>query len=73
MCGTRHLEPFLQGGRRCARLGTTRNEQVPCADVQRIQVDAMQPHEVVQLLGSGLSNLPLDASDTTELATLATP
>jgi TIR domain/NB-ARC domain len=66
-----HLEPFLQGGRRCARLVTTRNEQVLRADVQRIQVDAMQPHEAEQLLGSGLSSLPLDASDTTELATLA--
>ncbi len=31
-----HLEPFLQGGKRCARLVTTRNEQVLRADVQRI-------------------------------------
>jgi len=54
-----HLEPFLQGGNRCARLVTTRNEQVLRADVQRIQVDAMQEQEAVRLLGSGLSSLPL--------------
>jgi len=67
-----HLEPFLQGGKRCARLVTTRNEQVLRADVQRIQVHAMQPQEAVQLLGSGLSSIPLRAGETNALAALAT-
>jgi hypothetical protein len=66
-----HLEPFLQGGQRCARLLTTRNEQMLRVDVQHIQVDAMQPQEAVQLLGSGLRNTPLRADETKALATLA--
>jgi hypothetical protein len=66
-----HLEPFLQGGKRCARLVTTRNEQVLRADVQRIQVDAMQPQEAVRLLGSGLSTIPFRADETQALAALA--
>ncbi len=67
-----HLEPFLQGGKQCARLVTTRNEHVLRPDVQRIQVDAMQQKEAVQLLGSGLSSAPLCADETKALATLAT-
>jgi len=67
-----HLEPFLQGGKRCARLVTTRNEQVLRADVQRIEVDAMQPQEAVRLLGSGLHSTPLRAGETQALAALAT-
>jgi len=67
-----HLEPFLQGGKRCARLVTTRNEQVLRADVQRIQVDAMQPQEAVQLLSSGLRSTPLRAGETQALVALAT-
>jgi WD40 repeat protein len=67
-----HLEPFLQGGKRCARLVTTRNEQVLRADVQRIQVDAMQQQEAVRLLGSGLSSTPLRAGEKQVLAALAT-
>ena len=42
------------------------------ADVQRIQVDAMQQQEAVQLLGSGLSRSPLPAGETQALAALAT-
>ena len=67
-----HLEPFLQGGKRCARLVTTRNEQLLRPDMQRIQVDAMQQQEAVQLLGSGLSRTPLRAGETQALASLAT-
>ncbi len=67
-----HLEPFLQGGKQCARLVTTRNEHVLRPDVQRIQVDAMQQKEAVQLLGSGLSSTPLRAGDIKALAALAT-
>src|SRR5262249_51877477 len=47
-----HLKPFLQGGKRCARLITTRDERVVLSSVplaQRIQVDAMQEDEAIQL------------------------
>jgi hypothetical protein len=49
-----HLKPFLQGGERCARLITTRNEDVLPANAQSQVVDAMQPDEAVQILGAGL-------------------
>src|SRR5205085_7515260 len=49
-----HLKPFLQGGTRCARLITTRNEDVLRANAQSLVVDAMQPDEAVELLSSGL-------------------
>ena len=49
-----HLKPFLQGGKRCARLVTTRNEDVLPANAQSLVVDAMQPDEAVQLLSFGL-------------------
>jgi WD40 repeat protein len=49
-----HLKPFLQGGKRSARLITTRNEEVLPANAQSLIVDAMQPDEAVQLLSSGL-------------------
>jgi hypothetical protein len=49
-----HLKPFLHGGKRCARLITTRNEDVLPAHAQSLVVDAMQPGEAVQLLSSGL-------------------
>jgi WD40 repeat protein len=67
-----HLKPFLQGGKRCARLVTTRNENVLPADAQRIQVDAMQQQEAMQLLTSGLSSTPLRVDDTKALEALAT-
>jgi hypothetical protein len=48
------LAPFLQGGPRCARLLTTRNEQdIPLAAIH-IQVDAIRQHEATQLLQIGL-------------------
>jgi WD40 repeat protein len=52
-----HLKPFLQEGKRCARLITTRDERVVPASVplaQRIQVDAMQQDEAIQLLICGI-------------------
>src|SRR5437764_824937 len=49
-----HLKPFLHGGTRCARLITTRNEEVLPSNAQSLVVDAMQPGEAVQLLSSGL-------------------
>jgi WD40 repeat protein len=51
------LEPFLQGGKRCARLITTRNERVLTSKVERINVDAMLPNEAVELLGIGLKDV----------------
>src|SRR5947209_1566109 len=49
-----HLKPFLHGGKRCARLITTRHEDVLPADAQSLVVDAMQPDEAVELLSFGL-------------------
>src|SRR6266852_1976001 len=49
-----HLKPFLRGGTHCARLVTTRNEDVLPANAQSLVVDAMQPDEAVQLLSYGL-------------------
>ncbi len=49
-----HLKPFLQGGKRCARLITTRNEDVLPANAKSQVVDAMQRDEAVQLLSFGL-------------------
>jgi hypothetical protein len=45
-----HLKPFLQGGIRCARLLTTRNEDVLPANAQSLVVDAMQPGSTTALL-----------------------
>ncbi len=58
---TMHLKPFLQGGKRCARLVTTRNEEVLPANTQSLVVDAMQPGEAVQLLSSGLQTAAFTA------------
>ena len=52
-----HLKPFLQGGKRCARLITTRNEDVLPVTTQSIPVDAMRQKEAVQLLTVGLEGL----------------
>jgi len=49
-----HLEPFLQGGERCARVVTTRNADVVPAGAHRIDVDAMRVEEAVALVGFGL-------------------
>lgn len=49
-----HLRPFLQGGRRCARLVTTRDRTVLPAGSSVVQVDAMQQDEALRLLASGL-------------------
>ena len=58
-----HLKPFLHGGTRCARLVTTRNEEVLPANAQSLVVDAMQPGEAVQLLSSGLQTGAVTATD----------
>src|SRR6266496_245789 len=65
-----HLKPFLQGGTRCARLVTTRNEDAFPANAQSLVVDAMQPGEAVQLLSSGLQTLALTATEQQALRVL---
>ncbi|HEY0753028.1 MAG TPA: NB-ARC domain-containing protein [Ktedonobacteraceae bacterium] len=50
-----HLLPLLEGGPRCRRLITTRNDQVLPANAQRIVVDSMSSREATQLLTQGLS------------------
>lgn len=52
-----HLEPFLQGGKRCARLITTRNEQVLPSEAERIIVDVMQLDGAINLLLAGLRDV----------------
>ncbi len=65
-----HLKPFLQGGKRCARLVTTRNEQVLPSEAERITVDAMQPQEAVDLLQRGLEDATRTSADMKALQTL---
>src|SRR6266700_1715729 len=67
-----HLKPFLQGGTRCARLVTTRNEEVLPASAQSLVVDAMQPGEAVQLLSSGLQAEALTTTEQQALRALVT-
>ncbi len=67
-----HLRPFLQGGKRCARLITTRNEEVLPITTKSIPVDAMRQKEAVQLLTVGLDGLESSsASDLLALEKLA--
>jgi hypothetical protein len=66
----KHLKPYLQGGKRCARLITTRNEGVLPANAQSLVVDAMQPGEAVQLLYSGLQPGAFTTTDMQSLRTL---
>jgi NB-ARC domain/WD domain, G-beta repeat len=65
-----HLKPFLHGGKRCARLITTRNEKVLPANAQSLVVDAMQPGEAVQLLSCGLHTAAVTATDMQALRAL---
>lgn len=50
-----HLKPFLQGGAKCARLITTRDDATLPLSTVKIPVDAMQRSEAVELLGFGLT------------------
>jgi WD40 repeat protein len=63
-----HLRPFLQGGSRCARLITTRRDDVLPSAAARVPVDAMRTAEAVELLGAGLEPT---AEDRPALARLA--
>jgi hypothetical protein len=66
-----HLRPFLQGGERCARLITTRDEGTIPRVAQRIQVDAMRQNQAVQLLYAGLDVTLRSAEETRKLSQLA--
>ena len=49
-----HARPFLQVGRNCARLITTRNRDVLPPNAKPLDVDAMEASEAVKLLRFGL-------------------
>jgi hypothetical protein len=49
-----HLEPFLEGGSRCARLISTRNLDIIPKNAKRVHVDAMTEDEGTELVRSGL-------------------
>src|SRR5437588_4742374 len=70
VCDGMHLKPFLHGGKCCARLVTTRNEDVLPANAQSLVVDAMQPGEAVQLLSFGLQTGAFTAKDMQALRAL---
>ena len=63
-----HLNPFIQGGPRCARLITTRNLDTLPASAARIQVDAMRENEATSLLVAGLTHDGLSSHELTALA-----
>ncbi len=48
------LEPFLQGGRNCVRLVTTRIDSVLPPEALRQKLDAMLGGEALALLSGGL-------------------
>lgn len=53
-----HLKAFLQGGRRCARLITTRELEILPESTKWIDVDAMKTEEAVELLCAGIEVEP---------------
>jgi WD40 repeat protein len=55
-----HLNPFIQGGPRCARLITTRNFDTLPAGTSKVRVDAMQQDEATALLVAGLDQIDLN-------------
>ncbi len=66
-----HLRPFTQGGKRCARLITTRNLDVLPGGAHKVKVDAMKQHEAVALLSAGFEGAPGLAVAAGELGRLA--
>jgi hypothetical protein len=55
-----HLNPFMQGGPRCARLITTRNFDTLPAGAARVRVDAMQQDEATALLAADIKEMNFD-------------
>lgn len=67
-----HLNPFIQGGPRCARLITTRDLATVPASAEKVRVDAMQQDEATALLAAGLEQpLLQDGTLSRELKELA--
>ncbi|WP_212994689.1 NB-ARC domain-containing protein [Actinoplanes auranticolor] len=54
---------FRYGGRRCARLVTTRMPDLILGDAIRVDVGAMQDGESYDLLTAGVAGLPADVTD----------
>ncbi|MBC7813078.1 MAG: TIR domain-containing protein, partial [Burkholderiales bacterium] len=52
-----HMRPFMQGGPRCARLITTRNDASLPNHAHRIEIEGMRRDEAVRLLTIGVSGL----------------
>jgi WD40 repeat protein len=63
-----HLRPFLNGGKRCARLITTRNLATLPGKAHLVNVDAMQRREAVMLLADGLNPGKQRAQQISDLA-----
>jgi len=55
-----HLNPFIQGGPRCARLITTRKLDTLPAGTAKVRVDAMQQDEATALLAADLDQIDLN-------------
>ncbi len=67
-----HLRPFLRGGKRCARIITTRDSgTLPETARLRVPVDAMQKKEALALLTFDLPANDLANAETTALQSLA--
>src|SRR6185295_7127291 len=67
-----HLNPFIQGGPRCARLITTRDLATLPVSTEKVRVDAMQQDEATALLTAGLDHSLLqEAGLSRELKELA--
>lgn len=67
-----HLRPFLQRGKRCVRLITTRDRSLLPLGTQYIQVDAMHPEEALKLLSSHLNNTTNTSMALKDIQTLRT-
>ena len=65
-----HLTPFLNLGKRCVRLITTRNATVLPSDARTTPVDAMQQKEAERLLGANLVERKPTESETKALQDL---
>jgi hypothetical protein len=65
-----HLKPFMQGGNRCVRLITTRNDTVLPFRTRKVVVDAMRTDEAVALLVSGVEGGDIDHYELRQLAEL---
>jgi WD40 repeat protein len=51
---SQHLRPFLQGGKNCTRLITTRRDDTLPAATSKIDIDAMKNAEAAELLATNL-------------------